>query len=233
MKDVTILIALYKAGDFLPAKIESLQKQTYFNKSTIVLLNCQDLNQESEIYSDFAADNKNVIVKEYKEWKMLYPTWNDGIAMTSSKYVMNSNVDDMLHSEYVEECCKFLDNNLEYGVVSTEVIVTDKPNQVWPKWDHVISRMPIGYPHHIGGGTAGPCPMWRRSLHEKYGLFGDYRVIGDARMWEKWHDNGIKFGVINKDMVLYLTHANSLERRSNENGVRFRHLDIGHGWSMK
>jgi glycosyltransferase involved in cell wall biosynthesis len=233
VKEATILIALYKAGDFLSAKIESLQKQTYFDKSTIILLNCQNLEQESEIYSDFVANNENVIVKEYKEWTMLYPTWNDGITMTSkiqcqefgvesSKYIMNSNVDDMLHPEYVEECCKFLDHDLTYGVVSTEVLVADKPNQIWPDWDH-MSRMPIGY---RAGGTAGPCPMWRRSLHENYGLFGNYRVIGDARMWEKWHSGGVKFGIINKDMVLYFFNADSLERRLNSDGVQFRHLDI-------
>jgi hypothetical protein len=62
--------------------------------------------------------------------------------------------------------------------------------------------------------------MWRRSLHKKYGLFGDYRVIGDAKLWEKWYGGGVKFGTINKNMVLYLNHIDSLERRSN-----FRELD--------
>ena len=135
---------------------------------------------------------------------------------------MNSNVDDMLHPQYVEQCSKWLRQYTEYACVSTGVLLTHKPNQVYPAWTW-SGRLPFqAYPL----STAGPCPLWRRSLHDKYGYFGDYRVIGDARMWEKWDAGGEKFGLLRREMVLYYAHHGSLERRVDDKGRELRTLDL-------
>jgi len=235
MKKVTVLVSLYKASRFLTAKLENLLKQTYFNKCNIVLLNCQNLENESLIYAEYTKKYKNIISKDYVKFVKLYSSWNDGIKMTKSEYIMNSNVDDMLHPEYIETCCKHLDNNLETGCVATQVVTTYRPCQEYfgaiapatdkkskfaELWD-INSRLHIQYPR----GTMGPCPMWRRSLHDDYGYFGDFLSIGDAVMWEIWHSNKIKFDVINKKMVLYYHSKSSLERRTNKNGKRYNEID--------
>jgi len=221
MKKVTILISLYKASEFLSAKLENLLKQTYFNKCYIVLLNCQNLENESLIYAEYTKKYKNIISKDYVEYVKLYSSWNDGIKMTKSEYIMNSNVDDMLHPKYVETCCKHLDNNPETGYVTTQVLTTYTPCQTWPDWEP-DSKMHIQYPK----GTVGPCPMWRRSLHDKHGYFGDFLAVGDAVMWEIWHGNKVKFDIINKKMVLYYHHQSSLERRTDKDGMPYKVLDI-------
>jgi cellulose synthase/poly-beta-1,6-N-acetylglucosamine synthase-like glycosyltransferase len=236
MKKVTILISLYKASEFLSAKLENLLKQTYFNKCCVVLLNCQNLENESLIYAEYTKKYKNIISKDYTKFIKLYSSWNDGIKMTKSKYIMNSNVDDMLHPDYVKTCCEYLDNNPETGCVTTQVATTyrscqkyfgavapttNKKSKFAALWD-INSRLRIQYPK----GTMGPCPMWRRSLHDKHGYFGDYLAIGDAVMWETWHNNNVKFGVINKNMVLYYNNRLSLERRFDKNKTPYIQLDL-------
>jgi hypothetical protein len=217
----TILVALWKAGRFLEAKIKNLEQQTFFDKCNIVLLNCQNLDNEADIYAKFLAEHKNVMEIRYDHHVNLYPTWNDGIRATESEFIMNSNADDLLHPRYVEVCSKWLEENPTFGCVSTDVLLTYKPNQIYPHWEWNDRFPSHAYPH----STAGPCPLWRRSLHDKYGYFGDYRVIGDAKMWEKWHANGEKFGLIRHDMVLYYASSDSLERRADENGNLLRVLD--------
>ncbi len=69
--------------------------------------------------------------------------------------------------------------------------------------------------------------MWRRSLHDKYGYFGNYRTIGDARIWETWHANNEKFSRLDEDLVLYYSYRDSLERRiDKETGKTYRELDL-------
>lgn len=221
-KIATIVIAIYKAGKYMKAKIANLQQQTFFDRCNIVLLNCQNLDNEADIYKDFLAENDNVTEIMYDEHIRLYPTWNDGIKATESTYVMNSNTDDMLHPQYVEACSKWLDDHPDFCCVSSSVLLTHTPNQLWPKWDWK-GRLPF---HAYPMSTAGPCPLWRRSLHDKYGYFGNYRVIGDARLWEKWHAGGERFGLLQRDLILYYATADSLERRIDEKGRGFRNLDI-------
>lgn len=220
-KVATILVALWKAGNFLEKKLIDLEQQTFFDRCNIVLLNCQNLDGEADIYADFLKHD-NVTEIRYDNHINLYPTWNDGIKSTKSEFIMNSNADDMLHPEYVEACSYWLKVHPNFGCVSTGVLLTHQPNQIYPNWKSQ-NRLPF---HFYPNSTAGPCPLWRRSLHDKYGYFGDYRVIGDARMWEKWHAGGERFGLIRRDMVLYYAHHGSLERRVDEKGRELRTLDL-------
>lgn len=222
-KKVTILVALYKAGNFLEAKLETLSAQTAIEQCQIVLLNCQNLDNESSIYNKFRAKYTDTIIIEYYQYHRLYSTWNDAIRLTKSDYITNSNCDDMLHPECLESLIDALDKNHDCDVAHTDYYATDIPNQQWPNWSYhglIETQYPLG--------TAGPCPMWRRNLHDKYGLFGNYRTIGDARMWEKWYANNVKFIRVPSPLALYY-HATShnLETRTDdETGLPLRLMDL-------
>lgn len=224
MRYATILVSLYKAAKFLHAKLESLRQLVNFGDCHIVLLNCQNLENEQGIYSSF-LDFKNVSEMVFEQHLNVYKAWTQGIIASEgngSQYLMNSNADDILHPEYVVKCGSFLDNNEDFAIVSSQVLMTDTPNQLWPDWKF-DDRMPIEtYPVT----SAGPCPLWRRSLHQKYGYFEDYRVIGDALFWEKLFAGGEKFGLIKEDLVLYYRSALSLERRHSPDGMLLRDLDM-------
>lgn len=218
---VTILVALYKSGEFVESKIASLKQQT-IDDAWIVFLNCQNLHNELEACERYAAENPNVINIVFNDHTLLYDTWNVGIQHTQSKYIVNYNADDQWHPAFLERCTTQLELHQNVGILSTGVLITHKPNQVWPNWQH-HDRMPF-YPYPQS--SAGPCPMWRRELHAKYGHFGSYRVIGDARFWEKLHAGGETFGLIPDDLVLYYMSGASLERRRDDNGKSFRDLDM-------
>lgn len=220
---VTVLIALYNSGQFLRPKLINLRQQTAFRRCQIVLLNCQNIGGERNIYRRFAARNSNVKVIEYGYYCRLYKSWNDGIEQTKSDYIMNSNADDLMHPECIEKLIAALDANPGHSVAHCNSWVTDIPNLKWPDWTH-HGEIITCYP----GGTAGPCPMWRRSLHDKYGLFGNYRVIGDAKMWEKWHAGGEKFLNVPEHLVLYYHAPNhNLEiRLDGMTGRPMRELDL-------
>jgi len=209
---LTALVGIYKASKFIESKIASLLSQTIFKDIQIILLNCQNLENESDYYQEFLQHN-NVKEIKYDQHVKLYKTWNDGInTFCKSEYLTNANVDDQWHPQFAEKCCNYLDINYDVSVVSTNILVTEIPNQLWPNWQYTSIFPKYTYP----GSTAGPCPVWRTILHNKYGLFDDYTVISDALAWEKWLQAGEKFDRIDEDLVLYYRNPESLERRHDE-----------------
>lgn len=217
----TLLVALYRAGPYLAAKLASLRQLVDFAAYQIILLNCQNLDDERTVYQSF-LDFPNILEIYHSSYMTLYQSWDVGLKASESVYVASSNVDDLTHPEYANKCAAYLDDHPEVGVVSSQVLVTDVPNQVWPNWQWVSRLPPLPYPH----STAGPAPLWRRDLHG-YGYFGDYRTIGDARMWERWLARGVRFEVYPEDLVLYYLNPLSLERRiDSESGRSLRELDL-------
>lgn len=211
MKKVAVLVGLYRAADFLLAKLKNLQSQTIFNDAQIVLLNCQNLENEKNLYSDFLESNDNVQEISYLEHVSLYSTWNDGIKVTESEYVVNANVDDMWHPEYLERLTSSLDEHRDYAVAYTNCYTTAMPNQFdYSLWQHDGQLSTKPFPQ----GTLGPCPVWRRCLHERFGYFQDFQIISDGIMWHKWRHGGEKFLQIDDFLVLYYQNPESLERRT-------------------
>lgn len=221
-KKATALIALYKAGEYIESKIKNILQQTAFKDCWFVFLNCQNLHDESKFLLKAAAKHDNFIIIDIDDYMRLYSTWNIGIELTQSTYITNANVDDHWHPEYLEKCMGYLDTNNEIGIVSTEVYVTNIKNQKYPNWQHLHKMPAFIYPE----STAGPSPMWRRSLHDKYGMFDDYHVISDARQWEKYLAGGEKFGLIYEPLVLYYMNPESLERRRGDDGRLLRDIDL-------
>ena len=222
-KSIVVLLALYKAGPYLEAKISNLTKQSIFGECQFIILNCQNVDNEKSIYSDFVNSNENVIAIEYENYIGLYKSWNDGIICSQSEFICNSNVDDMWHPEYLAKSRDFLLNNPDIGCVSSYILYTEQPNQHdHHNWTNCHRYVTDTYPHH----TAGPSPLWRRTLHDQFGLFGDYLTIGDADMWERWYEGGVKFAFIPEDLVLYYAYQDSLERRIDPNTlVSFHDID--------
>ena len=218
----TILITLYKSGPYIESKLQSLENQTILNQAEIIFLNCQDHDKESIKINEYTAKHPNSRQIHFPQHKNLYETWNTGIQQTTGQYITNYNADDQWHPQYLEKCGNYLDTHHQIAIVSTGVLITDQPNQIYPKWTH-HDKMPA---HEYPKSSAGPSPMWRRNLHDKYGYYGNYRVIGDARFWEKLHEAKEKFGLIHDDLVLYYTSPESLERRKDKEGNTYIDLDL-------
>jgi len=219
---ILILIAVYKARQYVESKIASLVQQTIFNQCKILFLNCQNLENENEEIEKAAAQYANIEIVNFSEYVKLYDSWNIGISQNLNiPYCTNYNMDDQWNPTYLEKAIQHLEET-DADIVSSGVLVTDTINQVWPNWSPT-GRMPLAtYP----ASTAGPSPVWRMALHEKYGLFGSYLTIGDARIWETWYANGVKFGLISEDLVLYYRNPESLERRRDSSGVLLRDVDL-------
>ena len=85
-----------------------------------------------------------------------------------------------------------------------------------------IGGEPIGTFQWAEGGLAallrgcflGPMPMWRKSLHDEYGMFNtDYHSAGDYEFWLRLASKGVKFHHIKEVLGAYLVRDDSAEKR--------------------
>jgi hypothetical protein len=198
----------------------------------VIFVNCQNHDDESAKIESFINQNprhKQILINDYIR---LYEAWNLAIKSSESEYICTYNADDQWRPDYLTKMVSYLDDHRNIAICSSGVLITDVPNQLYPSWNHIIGEIPkLTYPRT----TAGPSPMWRRSLHDTYGYFGNYRVIGDARFWEALHAGGENFGLLEDDLVLYYASIDSLERRCDGQGNAWRKLDIeeSHNTSKK
>lgn len=221
MYKVAVLISVYEASHYLDSKLTSIANQTIFDQCTFIFVNCQDRHKESIKLDEFCKINRNCKHLISKEYITIYEAWNMGITNSESDYLSNYNMDDQWHPEYLEKCSKAADDQ-NAAIVSTEVLITDTPNQLYPFWHH-INKIPSGlYPNFV----VGPSPMWRRDLHDKYGLFENFYVISDALMWDRFYKGGEKFVILNEELVLYFISPESLERRRDGNGEKLLNIDL-------
>lgn len=216
---VTILVALYKASQYVESKIKSLEYQS-FQDYNVIFLNCLNLEKEYELILSISND-KRYIHLNFTYPITIYESWNVGIKATQSKYIVNYNADDIWHPDYLRECVEHLDST-ENSIVNSEILITDIPNQLYPKWSWIDKYPPYKFPTQ----TCGPCPMWRRSVHAHVGLFdGTKHVIADGLFWEKLLINNYGFGLIHKPLVLYYINPDSLERRRDKSGILLSDID--------
>jgi hypothetical protein len=86
----------------------------------------------------------------------------------------------------------------------------------------VYDGMPVNRFQWSEGGHAellercfvGPMPVWRRSLHEKYGFFdGKMHSAGDYEFWLRLTSSGEKLYHLNRCVGAFLSHADSASMR--------------------
>jgi GT2 family glycosyltransferase len=216
---LAILISIYKAGEFIEAKILNILRQAAFKDLDVILLNCQNLDNERGVYKKYLSlpNIREIVIDDYCT---LYHAWNEGIKSTDANYIVNSNVDDMLRPGATAMMMKYL---LEYDVVFSPYAISNTPNR--HNWD---GKSPKNLVQRCAWDRLflGPCPAVRKDVFKKTGLYDpDLFVCGDADMWGRWDKVGATNICLDVPLVLYYHNKHSLERRTDEKGKSLLYKD--------
>jgi len=141
----------------------------------------------------------------------LYEAWNMGIEVASGEYLTNVNTDDRLYPGALQKMIDVLDNDPEIGVVYPDVhrvaTIDGEPfgTYTWAEGDFDVL---------IHGCFLGPMPMWRKSLHDEFGLFDpEMHSSGDYDFWLRLAKAGVKMKRIPEPLGRYYDRQESIEHR--------------------
>jgi hypothetical protein len=130
----------------------------------------------------------------------VYHAWNLGISVARGKYITNANTDDRRHVDSMRVCAEVLDGRPDIDVVYHDQYIS------WENLDWLgFTKKYAGHELQAGrnegkpgyftwadynrgvlglGCFLGPMPMWRRSLHQRFGLFNSsMQSAGDYEFW--------------------------------------------------
>jgi len=215
---VSAIVSTYNSEKFLRGCLEDLTDQTLYQNGEleIIVIDSKSEQNEKQIVSEFQSQYPRIIYHQTESRETLYAAWNRAIALAKGDYITNANTDDRRRQDASEVMAEYLDKNPDVAVVYGDQLITQNENETfdntqanrrwnWPEFSYEeLERRCI----------LGPQPMWRKSLHEKYGNFREeLQVAGD---YEFWLRVGKTEKIVKLPQVfgLYYEHPRGLEKSS-------------------
>jgi glycosyltransferase involved in cell wall biosynthesis len=215
---VTAITSTYRGERFLRECLSDLEAQTIADETEIVIVDSASEQNEKDIVLEFQSKYKNIVYVRTEEKETIYAAWNRAINHAHGKYITNANVDDRHDRTAYEKMSKFLDTHAEFALVYADVAITTKENAR-------LVDAPISGFYLLSDFDpeilfkicyVGPQPMWRKDLHERYGLFDPfYTSAGDYEYWLRISKSE-KFYHLPETLGLYFLSQYSAEHRNTE-----------------
>ncbi|MGL6136729.1 MAG: glycosyltransferase family 2 protein, partial [Planktothrix sp.] len=216
---VSAIISTYNSASMMSGRLENLVNQTLFKQGKLEVIVVDSGSQENErdIILEFKKQYPDSIIYiRTEEREPIYQAWNRGIAIARGEYITNQNTDDRLKLNALERLSNYLDQHSEVILVHADQQAVSpgesvnleqlngKPHWKWPEF----SRLKLLFSAQVGSQ-----PMWRKSLHNNYGLFDQtLKVRGDQDFYIRIANAG-KFHFIPEILGTLNLSENSLSHQ--------------------
>ncbi len=184
---VSIITSVYKGDDFIQGFMEDITRQTIFDQCELIIINANSPQNEEFIIQQYIEKYPNNIryIKLTSD-PGLYSVWNKAIELTQSEFITNANIDDRLSPYCYEKHLNYLIDNPHVDLVYSDYYISCQPNETF---ENATSNKFRELPEFSINALTTYClpnnhPMWRKTLHTKYGLFDEtFKIAGDYEMW--------------------------------------------------
>lgn len=230
---LTIIVSIYNAEKYIRGFLNNLMEQTILADCQVLLLDAQSTDSTAAIIAEYNHPSLEYILLQDR--LSIYETWNKGVALSKAPILTNWNTDDRRKFDSLESQLLFLENNPSsdvcYGYTAWSTVPNEKFEQnnllnLYPCYEVTVqSMMENNSPHCM--------PMWRKSLHDKFGLFDlEYPTAADFDFWMRCSEGGAKFSRLFEIVGLYYYNPNGLSTNSQSSNMRegakikekFKHL---------
>lgn len=225
---VSVITSVWNGDQFIEGFLSEITKQTIFSECELILVNANSPGNEEPIIRNYMKDFPNIKYYKLEKDPGLYAVWNYAIKKASAAYITNANIDDRAHRHSFEEFAKSLDQNPDIDLVYSGYYITVYPNETFGENHHdFYADVEEFSPSMMWKCLPGPQPMWRKSMHDRFGYFDpSYISSGDWEMWLRAVSLGSKFKKIPGFYILFYQNPEGLStnpdsekatKRKNEN----------------
>lgn len=185
---VSAIVSTYNSEEFIRGCLQDLVEQTLYKKGEVEIIVVDSASEQNEqlILREFESRYPNIVYERTPERETLYASWNRAIKRARGVYITNSNTDDRHRPDALEVMANYLDTHPEASLVYADQLITHIANDTWATTQAIESwNWPAySYSELQQRCIIGPQPMWRISLHKKYGYFrSEFRAAGDYEFW--------------------------------------------------
>ncbi len=168
---ISVIMGIYNCEETLAEAIDSLYNQTY-NKFKLILCDDASTDKTYNVAKKYADQYDNIVLIRNNRNLKLAATLNRCLELADTEFVARMDGDDISLPERFEKEIKFLDNNLDFALVSCAMIYFDESGD-WgigiPEPFPTLESFKKGTPHphapsmmrtkvikQIGGYTVSP-----------------------------------------------------------------------------
>lgn len=198
-------MSAYYAADFLGDRLRNLLELL---PPPEILVICQARSREHEIAQKYLDLRPSVFeIQTTKDIPTLYKAWNIGVTWAQGDYLTSANCDDFTYPNGLNVMRRYLDAHPEIDLVYGDCDIKYQGRIcVWKRGDSDLEN---------GINRVGVMPMWRKSLHDRFGLFDEsLKISGDFEFWRRCVLGGARIAHLDQAVGLYWKRDESLENRN-------------------
>ena len=229
---ITAIVSTYKSERFMRGCLEDLVGQTIFPQTEVIVIDSASPENEATIVREFQERHPNIRYVRTDERETLYAAWNRAIALSSAPYLTNANTDDRHAPDAFARLAAVLDKHSDVDVVYARTAITHVAGSKFgaaPITGYFKARK-FDRQRLFYDCLPGPQPMWRRSLHDRFGFFDPSFVSsGDYEFWLRISGQA-RFGHVRKCLGLFLDSPGGLMRRAGSQAEQEAELARDRHW---
>ncbi|MBU1637242.1 glycosyltransferase [bacterium] len=210
---VTAIVSTYKSSKFIRGCLDSLAEQTIVSKLEVIVVISGSPENEWEIAREYENRFCDLVLLHTGNREGLYTAWNRAIQIARGEFITNANTDDRLHTQALEKLSNVLLSDEKLGLVYGDCIQTENENETFATTSatEMLENQDYSYYDLHRHCFIGPCPMWRRKVHDIVGYFNDDKYWSAAD-FDFWLRMGAHFPMTHlRDTVgLFLNRKDSL-----------------------
>lgn len=192
-KKVSIIMGIYNCSQTLNEAIESIINQSYKNWELIM---CDDASSDNTYEIAKAYENRypeQIKVLRNLKNLTLGPTLNRCLEVAKGEYIARQDGDDLSHWKRIEKQVDFLESNLEYDLVATnmysysdgKILGVRKNKFLIPKKEDTVKRVPFFH----------ATILLKKDVYDKlggYSLKKTRKRVEDVDLWFRFFKNSYK-----------------------------------------
>ncbi len=216
MPKVSVILPFLNAANTLDIAIRSVLRQS-FTDYEMILVNNKSQDESPAIAEKYCRkDSRLKLVSENKSG--IVPALLTGFSHCSGKYIARMDADDLCAPERLKLQTDFLDNNPEFGLVSSQVRLFPASTSnmgLWRyvKWQNeIVNHEDMLVKCFVESPVVHPSIVFRKEVAEKYGYVNEGDFPEDYELFLRWLDKGVLFHKINKVLFHWRDSAGRLTR---------------------
>ena len=218
-KKISIIMGIYNCGTTLSEAIDSIINQTYDNWELIM---CDDGSKDNtrevaQEYVDRFPDKMKLLINE-KNMGLNY-TLNCCLNEATGEYIARMDGDDISLPHRFEKEVEVLENNPQYAIVSSAMIMFDE-NGEWGKITHMAEPKKADFVRKSQFCHA-PCLVRKEAYFAVEGYSVDKKLlrVEDYHLWIKMYAKGFIGFNIQEALYKMRDDQNAQKRRSFKNRI--------------
>ncbi len=214
---VSAIVSTYNSEKFIDGCLKDLVEQSLYSqgKMEIVVVNSASEQNEEAVIKRYMAQYDHIKYIPCEQRETIYAAWNRAICAAEGKYITNANADDRHHPQMLEKLAAVLERNPDKCGAYSNFYKTVVENSQWHNKGEGLrndERPDFDRQKLLEGYYLGPQPMWRKSLHDEFGLFDEsFKVAGDYE-WGLRVSQKYDYIYVPELLGLYYYSPDSLER---------------------